>query len=448
MIIPSVLLGIVLGILTGLLPGLGTASLILSMYVWLYNFSMLEIFVFYCALMSTIAYYGNVSSIIFGVHGEITSGPAVDHGYTLYKDNTQDGYRALVYTATGSFIAAMIALAIMLVVFSYVDVIVPFFGNTAKVVVLTLGLALLITLSRSKLLGVLFAVFGILLGKLGYDQLFQIRLFTVDHSNILDSGIPFITVFTGIIVLPQLWEMIKTKRTQNILDINDLKLSNRLKLLVNLPYAFSIMRGTTVGLITGLIPGISYSISSNVAAALEKKISDFKKLSKKDMHFSCVISAESANNSASTIVLIPLMVLAIPIIASEAIVLSIAERSGFSIYTSADFLKNNGLMLIAIMFVVNTINWVLSGVFYSLVSKIFNFLQSFIYYFLFVIVIAMNYYAAGLTNQSLLATICLLIFFAIGVMFKDVNSKMVMVFAFFLADPIVNEYYRFWLLNF
>ena len=71
------LLAISLGMLTGLMPGLGVTALVLSMYHVISNFSIVEMFVFYSVLVSTTQYYGNISSIIYGTYGELTSAPAV-----------------------------------------------------------------------------------------------------------------------------------------------------------------------------------------------------------------------------------------------------------------------------------------------------------------------------------------------------------------------------------
>ena len=54
-----------------------------------------------------------------------------------------------------------------------------------------------------------------------------------------------------------------------------------------------------------------------------------------------MIAAETANNAASITALIPLLILAIPIIPSEALVLGIAEMQGFGISTSLKFILTN-----------------------------------------------------------------------------------------------------------
>ena len=140
--------------------------------------------------------------------------------------------------------------------------------------------------------------------------------------------------------------------------------------------------------------------------------------------------------------------LALPVIPSEAVIYSIAERAGFGYGTSYSFLLNHGLLIVGILLAVNIFNWVLSGVFYNAVSKIFNSLKSYIYQALIVFMIMMVVLAAAVDNQIILTLVFLSVFTAIGLCIRDFNVKTTFLFAFFLADPIVNEYYRFYLLNF
>lgn len=446
--IVAISMGMILGVLTGLFPGIGTASLILSVYMILLQFDLVNVLLFYIALMSTLSYYGNISAIIFGVHGEITSGPAVEYGHELFKKNQQDGTKALIYTATSSFIGSIFAIFVMLFMFFNLDFLIPLFSNFVKVVILTVAIVALVSLCQNKFLGILFTMIGLLLGKIGYDNLFQTRILTVDHSNLLDAGIPFISLFIGLVVLPQLWELIKNKKAINYSPTwNDVTLLKRVKILLRFPYVYSVMRGSIIGIFTGVIPGVSYAISSSTAAAIEKNICIYNKNKQRDINFKCVISAETANNTASIVVLIPLLMLALPIIPSEAIIFSIAENKGFGVATSRLFLETYGLTIFWVLLFANTINWVFSGIFYVIVSRFYFLVKDYIYYFLFGTIICVNYYAATLTNSEFLATIFLLIFFLLGLIVKDINTKSTMVFAFFLADPLVNEIYRFWLLN-
>jgi putative tricarboxylic transport membrane protein len=447
--ITAILLGVVLGVITGVLPGIGVTTLLLSMYTLLGQFSLLELFVFYAVLMSSLQYYGNVSSILYGVYGELTSGPAVKHGHALFKANTAHGIDALIYTATGSFISSLLALGLLAIAFQYVDFLMVMFGNTAKVVVVSLALLLLIMSTQNKLLGILAAITGIVAGKVGYDVLFETRFLSGTVSNFLDGGIPLTSVFVGLIALPQLWQMYCTnKDSVEIVDWKDTNIKYRIRTLFTMPYHWSAVRGSIVGVITGFIPGVSYVISSAVASNIEEKICKRRNDTITDTNFRCVVSAESANNAGSMVVLIPLLVLALPVIPSEAVIFSIAERIGFGHGVSYNFLSEHGTTLLLVLLAVNVFNWILSGVFYNFVSRIFNCMKKYVYQGLCIFILVMVVLSASITNQVTMTLAFLFLFALLGLLIKNEGVKITLMFSFFLADTIVGEYYRFYLFHF
>lgn len=444
----AIIAGLALGLITGLLPGISVTTLLLSSYFVLTQFSILELFIFYAVLMTSLQYYGNVSSILYGVYGEITSGPAVKHGHALFQKNTQLGIDALIYSATGSFFASCIALALIAVSFQYADLLAKAFGNTVKVAVITTAMISLIAVTRSKLAGIAAAVAGVVLGKVGYDILFDTRFLAGSESNMLDGGIPAASVFVGLIALPQLWKLYRSKENINITNWQNVRFGHRLRVLFTMPYKMAALRGSVIGLVTGLVPGISYAISSAAANSIEERLCKKQSVNEVDTQFRCVVSAESANNAGSMIVLIPLLVLAIPVIPSETIIFSIAEKSGFGFATSYTFLLKYGELFVLTLLAVNVINWVLAGIFYNAVARVFTVLKTYIYQIMIVFLIVIVAVSASHDNQILLTLTCLFLFTVVGLISNDDHVKTTFLFAFFLADPIVNEYYRFALLNF
>jgi TctA family transporter len=447
-VILAILLGIGLGIITGVLPGIGVGSLLLAMYMLLGHFSILELFIFYSVLMTTLQYYGNVPSIIYGIYGEMTSGPAVKHGHALFRANTKLGIDALIYSATGSLIASMLALSVMAMAFQYAPLLVTMFGNTAKVIVTSVAILLLILTTQNKIWGILAAILGVVAGKVGYDPLFNMRFLSGYDSNVMDGGIPMVTVFTGLLAIPQLWIAFQQNNTVVVTKWQDTDFAYRIQKLVSMPYYMSAVRGSILGIITGLIPGVSYVISSTVANSVEEKLCKRQEETEINTQYRCVVSAESANNSASMIVLIPLLVMALPIIPSEAILYSLAERAGFGYGTSYAFLLEYGYTFVTILLIVNLVNWIMAGVFYNHVSKIFSYMKSYVYKGLFVFIILVTILSASKNNQILITMGFLCLFTFVGVLIKDIPVKTTMLFSFFLSDTIVNEYYRFYLLNF
>ena len=203
----------------------------------------------------------------------------------------------------------------------------------------------------------------------------------------------------------------------------------------------AITRSSLAGGLMGLIPGASFTISSNVSAAVEKKLF-------RSDDFTTVVAAESSNNSAVITALIPLLLLALPIVPSEAFVLGLAESNGFGVQTSYDFFLENINTLLAVLLTVSTLNWIIAGVFYRTAQKIYTVLIPHVYTLLIVFVVLINFYAAYRENQLLFSAICLLIFYKLGRIIKSEDAKSVFLIAYFVSDELVMSLYHFYLFHF
>lgn len=433
------------GLLTGLIPGIGVGTLLLSFYFLLSTLDILQLFIFYVILITTAQYYGQISAIIYGVPGEITAMPAVQYGHPVYLHG--QGSQLLSAAASSSLIGGSIAIIFFYLLSNNLTILLMFFDNTFKTFYLTLAVLIIIFLTENKLLTFLLAVFGFIIGLVGYNSLMSMHFLT-PKSSMLDSGIPFLSIFLGFYIIPNLYYYWKIQETtiETNMSYNLLSLKTRIRYLFSGKKFFSMIRGSLFGSLIGLIPGASYAISSSVSANIEQKICKNKKFI--DKNFSSVVSAEAANNAGSITVLIPLIFLALPIIPSEAIIFSLAEQKGFGFSTSFDFIEKFKHHLIILIIIFNIFNWVLAGYYYTLISFLYVKIRKLIYPILILILICLFAFISYYNNQILLSTITFVISFAIGMLIKNNNeSKTAFIFCFFLADIIFAEYLRFYILN-
>jgi putative tricarboxylic transport membrane protein len=353
------ILGNVCGIIIGLIPGIGIVTFLIGLYPLLLGIDVTQIFVFYISILFSTQYYGSVTAIISGVAGEMSSIPAVSNGHHLYRQGL--GYEALLVTAMASFLAPLIALIISnILIYSHIYV-----GYLMSAKVRIWAFILLFTIlffqSQSKYKSVIAIILGLLLGKMGYDTFFQKRLFTFGIPS-LDAGLSYYPVFLGIVILPVLkegFEQIKIVQQGIELSASNIK---RTKFWSTLKKYFLIgpwLRGSFVGFFVGLIPGVSYIISSNVAEKIEKIYTG------KDNKWGNIISAEGANNAGAVSCLIPFLVFALPIIPSETIVLSLMEHGGFM--PGENTFLNNWLYISPfLLLVVGSFNLMLSSYYFKI----------------------------------------------------------------------------------
>ena len=85
------------------------------------------------------------------------------------------------------------------------------------------------------------------------------------------------------------------------------------------------------GAIVGLIPHIGTGIASNSSYAIEKKLGMKKGTYRDDGDMKSLISAETANNSCTLVLLLPLMLIGIPMSPSETILISLIEMNSYVI---------------------------------------------------------------------------------------------------------------------
>lgn len=440
----TILFGWLAGLLVGIVPGIGIATLLLILYPFLFNLDILQLFVFYIVCITSCQYYGQISGIIYGVPGDITALPAVKYGHPLHLQGK--GAELLSATATASLLGSVIAMFFFYLMSKNLEILFLFFDNTVKTMYLTLAVMILIFLSENKMLSLLLAFFGLLIGQIGYNGLISAHIF-VKPATILDSGIPFSPMFLGFLIIPTLlyhYKKIEGK-TSNMSFFN-FTIKKRTQMLFSNNNFTSILRGSMLGSIIGLIPGASYAICSNIAATLEQKF--LKNRSAKQRDFATVVSAESANNAGSITVLIPLIFLALPIIPSEAIMFSIAETKGFGYTVSFDFVKEQAMYLLSIIMFINLFNWLFAGYYYTVLGNLYVYLQKIIYPIIITSLIIIFGAIAFHNNQFFLSLTIFVLSFVVGMIIKNESVKIILIFCFFLSDILFAEYYRFYILQF
>lgn len=434
-------LGIITGILIGLLPGLGASATMLMLYPVLFQFDIISLFVFYIALVNSTQYYGSVSAIVFGLTGEVSSLPAVKHGHYLFRQGL--GKEALIYTSSGSFIASMIAL-LMFAIISFVlsDFFIFMLKGSVILTLLITAFIVIVFTSKNPWLSLVFGLLGLMLSQVGYDDLHKIRILTFG-TTMLEGGLPIFPIFCGLIIIPLIFHYGRSNESVSV-ETSLVSLKERLTLLFDFKYIINIIRGSVIGFFVGLIPGCSYSVSSNIVDTVEGRLVD-DDLDENRKSFKRLVAAESANNAGAVSVLIPMIILAIPIVFSEAILLGIAETKGFDYNISVDFFHDYFYVLILSILTVNIVNWVLSGLFFNVIIKLYAKMQKFIYPLVATICLLLMGYMAIEESQFILSLFTFAFSLALGLIIKSEEPKFVLIYTFFVSTIILDEFYRLFL---
>jgi putative tricarboxylic transport membrane protein len=182
-----------------------------------------------------------------------------------------------------------------------------------------MGFTILIYLASGSIpKALIMAVFGIMAGCVGLDQVEGIPRFTFDIIDFLD-GIGIVPVIMGLFGISEV--LINIEHEAQTRDIYKNRIKGLLPKVKDWAESkWAILRGTVIGFFLGILPGGGALISSFVSYGIEKRFSKHPERFGKGA-IEGVAGPETANNAATGGAFIPLLTLGIPPNAVMAILL-------------------------------------------------------------------------------------------------------------------------------
>lgn len=299
-------LGCLLGTFVGVLPALGGAETIcillpITMYLDPTQSIIMLAGIFYGAM-----YGGSTTSILMNIPGEAASVPTCLDGYQMTKQGR--GGEALAVAAIGSFIAGTIGVIFLSFAAPPLAELALLFGPPEYFGLMFFSLTALFSFSGSDLLkGVSAGLVGIVLATIGLDP--------VTGVNRMVFGIP--SLLRGFDVIPVLIGLFGVSEVmwgaeEQIGSVYKGKLGRFIPRGIELTKSlWAIMRGTGIGLVTGVFPGLLPSVITFIAYDTEKRISKYPEKFGTGV-IEGVASPEAANNANCQAGFIPLFALGIP----------------------------------------------------------------------------------------------------------------------------------------
>ena len=309
----GVLWGTVVGVLPGLGPLAGLALLLpLTFQLEAHTAIIMLAGIFYGAM-----YGGSTTSILVNIPGEAASVITCLDGHEMAKQGRAGP--ALVIAALGSWFGGTVSVIGLMLFAPPLAVLMLKVGPSAMFGLMVLALiAMSFISSGSTLKAFIMIVFGLLLGAVGLDTLTGFPRFTFGSLHFVD-GISFVAMALGLFGVSEI-----LINLENIAAVKPFRPTFRSLLPSGRDLrdsAPAIGRGTIIGFLFGIVPGISHVVSTFVSYAVERK------LSREPEAFGTgkiegVAGPEAANNATTGSAMIPLLVLGIPSIPATAILLS------------------------------------------------------------------------------------------------------------------------------
>ena len=182
-----------------------------------------------------------------------------------------------------------------------------------------------------------------------------------------------------------------------------------------------------VGFVGGLAPGLTTTMSSQLAWV------DAKKRNKPPVER--IVASETANNAGAFSQLLPLLLLGIPLVGSEALVLGLMEGKGFRLDTTT-FRGSFIIVSVALVFI-NMIGLCLAWPLAKHIIKLFQLNLKLMYTIILIGFIAVIGWVGFLSYQTMyfiLVAVCLL---PLGYMLRKLDT-MPLIFAFLVHDRMID----------
>ncbi|MGE0314133.1 MAG: tripartite tricarboxylate transporter permease [Lautropia sp.] len=345
--------GCVLGMLVGVIPGVGPAAGTAILIPLTVSLDPTAAVIMLAAIYYGAMYGGTITSILLNLPGEAASAITCLDGYEMARQGRAGP--ALAIAAIGSFIGGTVATAGLVLLAIPLSRLALSFGPPEFFSLMMIGLCLVIALaSRSLVLALISAVIGMLLAQVGIDPVMGVPRFTFGEMELLD-GVGVVPLVMGLFGIGEILTSLDQRERQMFAAPARSLLISRRELRES---AGPIARGTGIGFLLGLIPGVGAIVPTYLSYAIEKNVSRTPAKFGTGM-IAGVAGPETANNAYANAAFVPLFTLGIPGAATTAILMGalmmngltpgpalFVERPQFIWAVIASFFVGNGMLLV------------------------------------------------------------------------------------------------------
>jgi putative tricarboxylic transport membrane protein len=301
--------GAILGTLIGVLPGLGPVATIAMLLPSIYALDATPALIMLAGIYYGAQYGGSTTAILINVPGESSSVVTAIDGYQMARKGRAGA--ALAAAGLGSFFAGCVGTIVIAAFAPPLTELAFKFGPAEYFSLMVLGLIGAVVLASGSLLkAIAMIVLGLLLGQINTDVISGAPRYSFDIPELTD-GINFVVIAMGVFgfgeIIANLGKPAEHREvfTKNVKGLWPTK--------QDFHDAWpSVMRGTALGSILGVLPGGGALLSSFAAYTLEKKIAKNPSVPFGQGAIQGVAGPEAANNAGAQTSFIPMLTLGIP----------------------------------------------------------------------------------------------------------------------------------------
>lgn len=305
------------GTIVGVLPGLGPLAGMALLLPLTYSLPPETAIIMLAGIFYGAMYGGSTTSILVRIPGEAASVVTCLDGYAMAQKGRAGP--ALMIAALGSFVGGTVSVLGLVLFAPPLAAAMLAVGPAAEFVLMAAALLVIAFIgSGSPLRTLAMILLGLALATVGLDQLTAHPRFTFG-SLALTEGLAFVPIAIGLFGVSEILMSLEDERPE---APKAPRLRDLLPRAADLREAApAVGRGSVIGFLFGIVPGISHIVSTFVSYAVEKRLARHPERFGHGA-IAGVAGPETANNATTGSSMIPLLVLGIPAIPATAILLS------------------------------------------------------------------------------------------------------------------------------
>ena len=318
-------LGMAIGLVFGAIPGLGGSTALALLMPLTYGLEPFTALALSGGVMGAVPMGGSITAILLNAPGTAPNAATCIDGYPL----AQQGKAGLAIGAAASAnsLGGIIGTISVLAVLPIAKELVLLFGPPEFFLLAILGLVVVATTSRGKMLrGLITGGFGLMVAFVGYNNVSGDMRFTYGIEYLWD-GVRLVPALIGLFAVAEMINLM-VKGGTVARDAGTVKITRTMSgVLETFRHPGTVLRGSLVGTVVGAIPGVGGVVASFLSYSLTVQASKDPELFGKG-NIEGVIAPEAAINAKDGSALIPTLAFGIPGGAEMAVFLGILVLHG------------------------------------------------------------------------------------------------------------------------
>ncbi|RID92372.1 tripartite tricarboxylate transporter permease [Gemmobacter lutimaris] len=312
--------GCFLGTIFGALPGLGPANgvAILIPVAFTMGLDATQALVLLTSVYYGTMYGGRISSILLNIPGDEPAMMTTLDGFPMARQGRAGD--ALVISGVASFVGSFLSTVGLVVMAPLLASIAYLFGPAEYFALYLLAFCTLGGVaSKNQAKAAVAACLGLGIAMIGLDNSTGLPRFTGGNMHLMD-GIDFLVAIVGLFAISEIFIFIESHGRDSAIGVTLGKLTIPWKDLK--ASTGTMLRGTGIGFVSGVLPGAGASLGSFMAYMAEKSILGSRgRFGQGDPRG--VAAPEAGNNAAAGGAMVPMLTLGVPGSGTTAVMLAL-----------------------------------------------------------------------------------------------------------------------------